>query len=220
MERLRKRAFMLSAFLIIVGGIALTKSGQAAESQLTERVMEEKAPLEVPGYDVIPGPQGLAYTYRMDDTTYAVLRPFGIVARQYTDGHHTYDAVLITSNSHESFHDPKICFSGQGWTFKSTSRESIEIPDGRIIPATVVEMSGPLSDTATAIYFYKGPKGFVADPKRLQLDMFNEVLFGRNPADSTFYRFMPASQGTSREQLKEFIKTYMVSAAEQSGGLF
>jgi hypothetical protein len=219
MERLRLRAFLLSGFLIIVGALSLIRPGQAAGVALTEAEMEARAPTSVPGYQLIPGPQGLAYTYRMDEQTYEVLQPFGIVARQYTDGQHTFDVVLITSNSHESFHDPKICFSGQGWIFTSTRRETLEIPDGRTIPATVVEMSGPLED-ALAIYFYKGPKGFVADPKRLQLDMFNEVLFGRNPADSTFYRFMPSTQGPDLEQLKGFIRTYMVAAAEESGGLF
>jgi hypothetical protein len=219
MERLTARAYALSAFLIMIGGASLLYARGGTEARIDEQWMEERAPSQIPGYKLVPGPEGMAYTYKMDEDTYDILRPHGIVARQYTDGEHSFDAVLITSDSHESFHDPKICFSGQGWQFNSTRRETIEIPDGRVIPITIVEMTGPTED-AVAAYFYHGPRGYVSDPKRLQLDMFREVLFGRAPVDSTFYRFMPVGQGTGLEQLRGFIKTYMVAAAAESDGFF
>jgi hypothetical protein len=181
--------------------------------------MEQRAPKDLKGYQLVPGPEGLIYTYKMPQSTYDTLRPYGIVAQNFTDGARTFDVVLISSDNHESFHDPKICFSGQGWTFNHTNDEALDLPDGRRIPMTIVEMSGPGGETSAA-YFYKGPSGFTSKPQALQLDMFKEVLFGRKPADSTFYRFMPASPGVSLEQLKGFIKTYMGAAARESGGFF
>ena len=219
MERLTRYAYVLAALLAGTGAYALAQSNQSGGPKVTEKIMEERAPLDVPGYQLIPGPEGLAYTYKMDKRTYETLKPFGIVARNYTDGAKTYDAVLISSDSHESFHDPKICFSGQGYSFAHANEQVLDLPDGRKIPMTVVEMNGPTGPTVAA-YFYKGPSGFMSRPQRLQLDMFKEVLFGRKPTDSTFYRFMPSTPGVTLEQLKGFIKTYMVAAAQQSGGFF
>ena len=184
MERLTRYAYVLAALLAGTGAYALAQSNQSGGPKVTEKIMEERAPLDVPGYQLIPGPEGLAYTYKMDKRTYETLKPFGIVARNYTDGAKTYDAVLISSDSHESFHDPKICFSGQGYSFTHANEQVLDLPDGRSIPMTVVEMNG------------------------------------RKPTDSTFYRFMPSTPGVTLEQLKGFIKTYMVAAAQQSGGFF
>lgn len=216
---MKKRAYFLAGLLVLAGAASLVRTSQATGPTVTEKTMEEKAPVSVPGYQILPGPEGVAYSYKMPESTYDTLKPFGIVARTYTDGTKNFDAVLITSDSHESFHDPKICFSGQGWTFETSREEKLALPDGRTIPMTVVEMHGPVTDT-TAIYFYKGPNGFVSEPKRLQMDMFNEVLFGRKQTISTFYRFLPSTPGVPLEQLREFVKTYMVSAAEESGGFF
>ncbi len=219
MERLKQNAFILAALLIGTGVFAMAKTTQAGPPRITEKIMEERAPLSVPGYQMIPGPDGLAYSYKMDKATYDTLKPYGIVARNYTDGAKTFDAVLISSDNHESFHDPKICFSGQGYSFNHAKEQTLDLPDGRQIPMTVVEMAGPMGATVAA-YFYKGPSGFTSRPQALQLDMFREVLFGRKATDSTFYRFMPSTPGVTLEQLKGFIKTYMVAAAEQSGGFF
>jgi hypothetical protein len=223
MERLThaaaQRAFVLATLLAIAGTVSMATANRGSKAKMTEEQMEQKAPISVPGYQLIPGPEGMAYSYRMPASTYETLKPFGIVARNYTDGAKTFDVVLITSDSHESFHDPTICFSGQGWTFNDKREEVLDLPDGRRIPMTVVDMQGP-TGRSMACYFYRGPSGYVARPQKLQLDMFREVLFGRKPADSTFYRFMPAAGDVTLEQLKAFIKTYMVSAARESGGFF
>jgi hypothetical protein len=219
MEGLKQRSFILAGVLLAAGVFALMRTSQASESKLSEAQMQELAPTAVPGYQVVPGPEGIAYSYKMEKSTYETLKPFGIVARQYTGETGPWDVVLISSDSHESFHDPKICFSGQGWTFDASREETLELPDKRQIPMTVVEMTGPVAKSL-AVYFYKGPKGFVANPKRLQMDMFSEVLVGKKPVISTFYRFMPSSPGADLVQMKEFIKSYMTAAQEQSGGVF
>jgi hypothetical protein len=212
-------AYVLATALVGAGAFAVAQSTSSPKKRMDEKAMQEKAPKSIPGHQMIPGPEGLAYSYKMPDSTYHTLKPYGIVAQTFTDGNVMYDVVLISSDNHESFHDPKICFSGQGWTFNSTREESIKLADGRMIPATIVEMQGPTGESS-AVYFYKGPSGFRSKPQALQLDMFKEVLFGRKPTDSTFYRFMPSGPGVTLEQLKGFIKTYMVSAASESGGFF
>ncbi len=218
MEGLKKRSFILAGVLLVAGVFSIMRTSQAA-TPMTEKTLEERAPRQVPGFQMLPGPEGLDYTYKMDKSTYEVLKPFGIVARQFTDGGRTFDVALITSDSHESFHDPKICFSGQGFTFKTSREDTIDVPGRGAIPVTIVEMTGPREES-TAAYFYHGPNGFVANPKRLQLDMFKEVLFGRKAVNATFYRFMPVNSIVDVEQLKDFIKTYMVAAAQESGGFF
>jgi len=206
--------------LIVAGALCLLGNGRAATvKKLDESGMQRLAPQSVPGYRMIPGPEGLAYTYRMPQSTYDALKPFGIVARQFTNGNQTFDVVLVTSDSHESFHDPKICFSAQGWNFKSLSDDTVAVPGRGTIPMTVADMTGDHQE-ALAAYFYRGPAGFVSNPKVLQLDMFKEVLFGRKSIDSTFYRFMPSSANVSLDQLKSFIAAYMVSAERQSGGFY
>jgi hypothetical protein len=212
-------AYALAGVLFASGAFAMANASAKTGKRMDERMMEQKAPKSMAGYQMIPGPEGLSYSYKMPQSTYDTLKPYGIVAQTFTDGRSMFDVVLISSDNHESFHDPKICFSGQGWTFDSTRQETIDIGAGRQIPATVVEMQGPTGQSS-AIYFYKGPVGFRSKPQALQLDMFKEVLVGHKPTDSTFYRFMPSSPGVTLEQLKGFIKTYMVSAAEESGGFF
>jgi len=219
MTGIQKRSFALAGLLLATGVFALMTTSQAAVRK-TEVYLEEKAPASVKGYSMVPGqPGGMRYSYKMDKSTYDVLKPFGIVARQYTDGARLFDAVLITSDTHESFHDPKICFSSQGWTFGDARTEEVDVPGRGKIPFTVVQMIGPMGK-AIAAYTYKGPNGFVAEPKRLQMDMFRETLFGRKPMDSTFYRFMPTTPGVGLDDLKNFIKAYMIAAHDSSGGYF
>lgn len=219
MKTLAGRAYLVAGLMLVIGAVGLASRGQAATPK-TEAFLEEKAPVVIEGYRMIPSDTGgMRYTYKMDEGTYKTLKPYGIVARQFTDGGTTFDAVLITSNSHESFHDPKICFSAQGWTFRELREETLEVPGIGPVPITLAVMDGPRTGTVAA-YAYRGPNGFVANPKRLQLDMFREVLSGRAAQDATFYRFMPATDAVDVEQLKKFIKAYMVAARASSGGYF
>lgn len=198
----------------------MAMSGETVSAKKTEAFLEDKAPNMVPGYRMELAADGSnRYTYKMDKATYDTLHPFGIVARQFSNDKGVFDTVLITSDSHESFHDPKICFSAQGWTFGDMREETIDVPGRGPIPFTIVQMVGPRT-TSIAAYCYKGPKGFVANPKRLQMDMFQEVLFGHKPMDSTFYRFMPITSGVDFDTLKEFIRTYMSVAPKESDGYF
>lgn len=219
MQHVQRRAYIVAAVLAAVGVFSVSTLSHAATVRKDESFMESRAPGVLPGYQVVPGPQGVKYTYKMDEGTYNALKPFGIVAKQFTNGTNLYDVVLISSDSHESFHDPKICFSAQGWTFDDMHEETLDVPGRGKIPFTIVSMSGP-QNKSFAAYCYRGPSGFVANPKRLQLQMFSEVLFGQKPMDSTFYRFMPASQNTSLEELREFVKLYMSTAPQESGNYY
>jgi hypothetical protein len=220
MNALKGRTYGLAAFLALAGGAAFLFGGNASASRKDEKFMEARAPGIIPGYRMELGPNGnTSCTYKMDEGTYKALHPFGIVARQFSNAVNTFDVVLISSDSHESFHDPKICFSAQGWTLGDEKEVDIDVPGRGKIPFTVVQMAGPKS-TSVAAYCYRGPRGFVPSSKRLQLDMFAEVLTGNKPMDSTFYRFMPASAGAGLPELEEFIKTYMATAPGESGGYY
>jgi hypothetical protein len=220
MNSLERRTFCVAGLLVVAGALSLGNVGHATSARKSETFMEERAPHEVPGYLMVPGPEGgMRYTYKMDKGTYETLKPFGIVARQFQTSSAIFDTVLVSSDSHESFHDPKICFSAQGYTLGDQHVETLDVPGRGAIPFTVVEMEGPKSKSV-AMYTYHGPSGFVATSKQLQLQMFKEVVMGRAPMDSTFYRFMPVTDGVGLDQLKDFVKTYMSVAAKQSGGFF
>lgn len=217
---IRKRTFGLAVALMVAGALSFFHLSQAATVRKDEAFMEQHAPGDIPGYSYEPGQDGgMRYTYKMDEGTYKTLHPFGIVAKRFSNSDGVFDAVLISSDSHESFHDPKICFSAQGWTFGDMREENIDIPGRGSIPFTVVQMHGP-ENNSVAAYCYKGPNGFVANPKHLQLDMFKEVLFGKKPMDSTFYRFMPATDNVGFPELKKFIQAYMSVAPKESGDYY
>lgn len=220
MNAIGVRAVGLGVALLLAGAASMVFGAKANGARKTETFMEDRAPSILPGYRMELGPNGnTRCTYKMDEGTYKALHPFGIVARLFSNGTNTFDAVLISSDSHESFHDPKICFSAQGWTLGDSREVDIDVPGRGKIPFTVVDMTSP-REKSIAAYCYRGPRGFVANPKRLQMDMFAEVLVGQKPMDSTFYRFMPATATASLEDLESFIKTYMAAAPAASGGYF
>jgi hypothetical protein len=222
MEGLRKRALLLGIGMLAVGLVAAARPDSNPDRK-TEEYLEQKAPVTIPGFTMMLNQYGgTAYTYRMDDMTYEILNPYGIVARKYTNGRDVYDVVLISSDSHESFHDPRICFSAQGWVFTTSRTIELDVPGRGTIPMTLVEMDNQMRGVrgAKAVYFYRGPSGFLATPRRLQWSMFGQQLRGQQMVDCTFYRFMPDYQGASLDDLLEFIKTYMAAADEASGGYF
>lgn len=219
MEGLKKRIYFVALALILVGAFNTYAGISSAGEPKTEAWMEERAPDVVMNMGYAPSAENPEQSYRMDESTYKTLTPFGIVARSYSGKAGEYDAVLIASRSRSSFHDPRVCFTAQRWKILEEKPITIETKTRGIVPATLVIMEGPRTRQIAA-YFYRGPTGFKGSTVQLKFDMFWQRLLGRSDVDGVFYRFIPGNTDCTEEELKQFIAEYLEEAKKSSGGYF
>lgn len=238
MEGLTKRVFVLGGALLAYGGLlqfapeipqsavrsALAAMGKKPEIRFveekdkTEKWMISKSPKQVGDYKFEPGVDP-DVSYRMDDATYAELRPWGIVARRYTNGEKAFDVVLIGSETKDSFHDPRVCFTAQRFEIES---ENVEVVESRVrgtIPVTIAMMKSEAGRSMTA-FFYRGPGGFFASTSQMKMDMFKFQCKTMTNPQGVFYRFIPLSPSISKEEFKQFIGMFLDEAAHTSEGFF
>src|SRR5262249_34459561 len=142
------------------------------KSNKDEKWMEARAPEKIGDAPFFKSSQNPAQSYRMNDITYKMLAPYGIVARQYTtkDGK-VFDVVLIASESRASFHDPRICFSGSGWTISDQHTVDVPTKTRGVVPVMIVSMENGEKRNQLAAFFYRGPSGFQASTRGLKWDM-------------------------------------------------
>lgn len=212
MERLRLRGIVLGVLLLAAGIWIQTTPRVGASTMRTEAWLEQVAPTKAGSFRVDSA-------YKMDETTYSELKPHGIVARRFGDGLRTYDVVLIASNRKESFHDPRVCFVGQGWNLLSQTQKTISTSRGPI-PITVAKMSHEGQGQRIAAFFYKGPGGFYATPQSLTFQWLLRQLKGETENEAVFYRFIPDWDGATEDELSQFISVYLESADASSNGYF
>ena len=218
MEGLKKRILILAGFFALAGGVFLALPS-APKSVVNEQWMKEHAPDEVGGMKYLKDGSDPEISYVMDQATYDMLKPFGIVARTYQDMGRQFDVVLVAGNDKENFHDPQVCFRAQGWTFHSTKEIQIPTSSRGIIPASIAVMENR-GRKAIAVYFYRGPKGFYPSTPNLGLAMLMGPLLGDFKTDAVFYRFMPMHEGANEQELLDFVSAYMDAAGKTSNGYF
>lgn len=186
--------------LFVVAGIAAATISSKTYEEKTEEWMEASIPEELPGYQFSTSSRSNEAA-KMDDNTYQILKPFGIVVRQFvgpSDGRY-YEATVIGGNTRKSFHDPQICFSAQQWALIDPGKREVDIPAlGGKIPATTMalERSGT---RGVAMYFYGGPGGWRHSPLILPIDLTMAKLLMKDSIDAQFFRFImsPATQPDS-----------------------
>ena len=225
MEGLKVRAVIACVALSVAGlTVSFVKRGEAGHK--SEQWMIEHSPTELIGYKMQRGPDSALYSYKMDETTYKVLEPYGIVARVYEDetSGQEYDVVIVASRSKESFHDPRVCFSAQGWSLSNQWVDKVLTDSRGTVPVTIAIMDGPDGKDQIAAYLYKGPNGFYANTQRLKMAMLFEQLKGGKSLDGVFYRVIPHKRLPDQIQqindLKAFIGQYLDKANATSGGFF
>jgi len=217
MEGLTKRGLALFASLAIAGAY-VHLAPLPARRPKTERWMEQKLPTQIGDYRFAPSKDNPAQSYRMDQSTYDTLKPFGIVCRDYTDGKKTFDVVVIASDNRASFHDPRVCFTAQGFTINQETRASFPSPIGNI-PYTAVDMGSSDGDMS-AMYFYKGPGGYYADTQHLKFGLFLDNLRGATKPEGVFYRIIPDYKGATAADLQAFAGQMKAACTASSGGYF
>lgn len=213
------RTYVLAGVLAAAGAY-FAFSARPAQATKTEDDLEKLAPYSMPAYRYVPSPDDPDQSYKMSQSTYDVLVPYGIVARRFEGTNKAFDVVLIASNKKESFHDPRVCFSAQGWNIIQEDRIQIPTKTRGTISASLAQLQHAEMGKGFAVYFYRGPKNFSPTTMGIKLDIFWEQLFGQGNTDGVFYRFIPLYRDASKEDLVTFIGEYMDAANESSGGYF
>jgi len=217
MERLKLRTYGLGATLVVFGAVLLlTKEANAAPK--TEEWMVTQSPDRVESVQYQPGDVP-GMSYKMDKVTYDTLHPFGIVSRVYNTPDGQFDAVLIASRSKNSFHDPRVCFSGQGYTLEDQKIIKIPTQSRGEVPATFTHLGGR-NGGRYAIFCYKGPNGFVDTTMGLKVSMFLHELLQAQSSDGVFYRFIAMDDGAEPDKLIKFVGAYLDEANKSSKGYF
>jgi len=219
MEGLKKRTYFFAALLIVAGAFNFVTYSRAERPDKDEAWMEARAPEKIGEMTYARDPKNPNQSYKMNQMTYDVLVPFGIVSRVYSDNNSGYDVVLIASESRASFHDPRICFSAQNWTLVEQKSVDVQTRTRGVVPITITKMDGPKRGQLAA-FFYRGPSGFHATTIAVKLDMFTQRLLNREDIEGVFYRFIPTKEDCTEEELKAFIVEYLESSKESSEGYF
>lgn len=184
----------------------------------TESWMEAAIPEQIPGYSFETSSKGNPAA-KMDENTYTILSPFGIVVRRYhgEDGRQL-DFVVIAGNTRKSFHDPQVCFSAQNWKLVDPRLRHVNIPAlGGDVPVTVMGLEQP-GIRGTAMYFYKDPMGWRHSPLFVPFDLTAGKLLMKNSADAQFYRLIlqPATEpANDSPQAREDALKKDISALEK-----
>jgi hypothetical protein len=220
MEGLKLRSFVVAGLMLLTAAWAAVSSRPQVVASRDEDWMKKTAPARVGDFDFLtsnsmePGA-----TYKSPQMVYDALHPtVGILARVYEHGGEAYDVNLIASRDRASFHDPRVCFTAQGYSIQSDEAITIKTKTRGDIPATLAAMKGPQGPTL-AVFFYRGPNGFYGTTMNLKWALLWEQLRGNNNLDGVFYRFIPTGV-PDRDRLIKFVQDYMDLAGKQSDGYF
>lgn len=218
MEGLIKRTFVFAALLVGTGSYFMATRGKEPPA-ITEQWMESQLPQEVDGYTYEKSEDNPQQSYRMGQSSYDILQPYGIVCRIYTKGQDRFDAVVISSRSKDSFHEPRVCFGGSGLILENQREVTIKTQTRGEVPITITTLFGR-GARQPAAFFYKGPRGFTGVPNRLKLQIFKDELLKGEAPIGHFYRFIATHPGATEDELKEFVAKYIDASNESSGGFY
>lgn len=221
MERLRKTVLILGALFVALGvGFQLRGKTEIRHDGVKpdEKWLERISPKVVGDYRMMVLDNGPESTYRMTEATYSTLHPYGIVARVMEGPKERYDTVVIMSDSKDSFHDPRYCFTSQGWVIVKERVMPIDTKAHGRIEVTVADLTRESLNTI-AVFFYKGPSGFTPSSTNLKWQMLFYQIRNFKDAEGVFYRFIPLHDGATHEQLARFIDDFLAESDKTSKGL-
>ncbi len=213
-----KKAVWILGVSFVATGLAFNVVPRDHERKLTEDNVLDMLPVKVGRFTPVLK-DGEKVSYRMDEGTYGLLKPWGICARVFVNGSESYDVVAIASNNKESFHDPNICFSAQGWQLSNQRLEYIESKSHGRIPVTLVDMEQH-GDKRVAMYFFRLNQGYYGDMAKVKRDMLVYTLknFGKKD-EGAFIRIIPTGV-VDVEKMKTFAGNWVDSANESSKGYY
>ncbi len=220
MEGLGVRLWILA--LLLLGGAFLfaVQRPNRVHADRSEKWLESQAPAMVSGVRFESSSTNPSQSFEMDAKTYELLQPYGIVSRVYHLDGQSFEVVLIASRSKQSFHDPRVCFSGQGWELEGQTIARIPTKTRGEVQVTMAKLDGPAAQNRLAAYTYKGPSGFSATTIGLQKQLFLEQIKGNADPEGVFYRFIALNDDADVATFREFIGNYLDEAKQSSNGFF
>ncbi len=224
MEGLKIRSFVVAGLMAVTAAWAAVSSRpQIVKDNKDEKWMKQVAPVQFDSFRFEPHISNDAVddleSYHSSKMVYDTLQPtVGILARVYDSGTQRYDVTLIASRDRASFHDPRVCFTAQG--YEIVDEQSINIPTKTrgIIPVTLAKMKSD-QGTSLAIFFYRGPAGFYGTTMSLKWSLWFDQLAGKAFTDAVFYRFVALGDG-DQDRLISFVGNYMDAAGKSSRNYF
>lgn len=222
MEGLKLRSFIVAGLMAATAAwAAISAHPQQTRDNRDEEWMKKMAPTKIGDFELdTTNSTEPGASYKSPKMVYDTLNPtIGIVARIYEHGGQSFDVNLIASRDRASFHDPRVCFSAQGYEIVSDEAITVKTKTRGDIPASFALMKSQQGPTM-AVYFYRGPEHFYGTTMNLKWALVFNQLKGAGMGDGVFYRFIPISQGTTREQLMKFVEEFMDTAGRQSKGFF
>jgi Protein of unknown function (DUF3485) len=213
MERLGKRLGILCA-IVLTTGATLTFAPRPKQVERTEADVAAMLPLKVKRYNAELA-TGQYCTYKLDQSNYDILNPWGIVARVFSNGPDKFEVVAIASRRKESFHDPQTCLTAQGWTLSNQRVTSVQTQARGVVPVTLFDMERP-GEKLTAMYFLKVTQGYYAEIGKLKLDMFKYKVMNLGKDDEgAFIRIIPAGR-SDEAKMKQFAADWIDEAVKTS----
>ncbi len=217
---MKQKIFVAIALFLAVGALANFRSTLTGYTRPTEDQVEQMMPKdEILGYRFVKSDSDPNQTYKMDEVTYEMLKPFGIVSRVYENNEgQRIDAVLIASDDSDSFHDQQWCFQGQGWEMKHIELRMIETKSFGKIPVKYIEMDHKERGPAISLFTFKGPdKKFYDSFDAMWWDFITREFKSGQPQAGSFYRFI-SIYDVSKEDLDAFAAAYIDEVERTSQG--
>jgi hypothetical protein len=213
-----KKMLWILAGLMTSIGLAYNFAPRPHEKSMTEDEVIAMLPIKVGKFQPMLK-QGEKVSYTMDKSSYDILKPWGICARVFVSGNESYDVVAIASNSKESFHDPQICFSAQGWRLSNQRDDVIKTKTRGDVPVTLVDME-QRGDNRVAMYFFRLSKGYYGNMGLVKRDMLKHLFTNWGQKDEgAFIRLIPTGS-VDVEKMKKFATDWVDAANESSQGYY
>ncbi len=213
-----KKTLWILAGLMTTIGAAYNFAPRPPERVMTEAQVIEMLPMKVGKFSPMLKP-GENVSYKMDQSSYDILKPWGICARVFVHGPESYDVVAIASNSKESFHDPQICFKAQGWSLTNQRDDIIKTKSHGNVPVTLVDME-QRGDKRVAMYFFRLSRGYYGNMSLVKKDMLTYLFTHWGQKDEgAFIRLIPTGT-VDIEKMKKFAASWVDAANESSKGYY
>lgn len=196
-------------------GLVLNYAPKPPQVERSEPEIAAMLPLKVNHFTAELA-KGQYCSYKLDQSNYDILHPWGIVARVFVDGPERYEVVAIASRRKESFHDPQTCLTAQGWTLTNQRVTTIQTKTRGIVPITLFDMAKNGENPQTAMYFLKVTQGYYAEIGKLKWDMFKyKVIHLGKDDEGAFIRIIPNGP-TSEDKMKQFAANWIDEAVSTS----
>ncbi len=215
--RIGKRLAIVCVFFAATG-LAYNVAPRPKQVEREEADIAAMLPVKAGSFTAQLAP-GQYCTYKLDKVNYDVLQPWGIIARVFTHGAEQYEVVVIASHKKESFHDPQVCLTAQGWALSNQREDTLQTSLRGTLPITLFDMDKG-GQKLTAMYFLKMTSGYHAGISDVKWDMFKyKVAHVGIEEEGAFVRIIP-SNPTSVEQLKKFASEWVDEATKTSKGYY